>query len=223
MSYDEDDYYYDQWGDALGDMVDQSIREIRDDRIQSYLGTYGDAVQKRIDRCLTEGQRLLTSDFPSQALISSVTATELILRYFILKPILEGAFMSDEWSRILSQRILTHRAARDREILPLALQVWEIDLGSVLLPTGERLWDKFISEVVPLRNNIVHKAASATEEQGQEALACPAILLERVISPLSDRFGFSWSKTRCWHAVQQGIGGAQHSMNFNPVSPFDNE
>jgi hypothetical protein len=223
MSYDDDDHYDYGWDEVCSDIIERGIREIRDDRIASYLGTYGDAVQKRIDKCLAEGQRLLTAGFPSQALISAVTATELILRYFILKPILEGAFMSDEWSRILSRRILTDRAGRDREILPSTLQVWEIDLGSVRLPTGERLWDKFISKVIPLRNNVVHKAASASEEQGREALACPTILLERVISPLSDRFGFSWSQTRSWNAVQHDIGGARHSTHYDPLSPFDDE
>jgi hypothetical protein len=219
MSY--DDKYDEGWNAAYDDYIEQSIREIQDDRIRYYLGVYGDAVQKRVDRCLTESQKLLTSGFPSQTVISSVTATEIILRYLILRPILEGAFMSDEWTAIIVQRILNRRAASDREILPSILRVWQIDLGSILLPNGDPLWDRFTSHVVPLRNEIVHRGATATEEQGREALACPTVLIETVIRPLSDRFGFSWSETRSWHEIQQGISGARHSTQYYPASPFE--
>ncbi len=223
MSYDDQDYWDSgaDWDEARADIIEQGIREIRDDPIRDYLGTYSDAVQTRVDRCLRDGHSLLTSGFPSQAVISSVTAAELILRYFILRPILEEAFMSDDWTHILVHRILTRRASTDRDILPALLRVWNIDLDSIRLPTGNRLWKKFISEVVPLRNNIVHKGSSATEEQGREALACPTALLETVICPQSDRFGLSWSKTRCWHEIHQGIGGAWHSTHYEPLSPFD--
>lgn len=131
--------------------------------------------------------------------------------------------MSKDWTRVLVRRILTHRAASDREILPSVLRVWEIDLGSICLPSANRLWHKFTSEVVPLRNNIVHKGATATEEQGGESLACPTILLDSVICPLSDRFGFSWSKTRCWKEVQNGIHGAWCTTRHNSFRPFDDE
>jgi hypothetical protein len=217
MSYSE----FDNYDEARSEIIAEGIREIRDDRIAAYLGTYGDAVQKRIDKCLSGGEQLLTSGFPSQAVISSVTAAELILRYFILRPIVEGAFMSDDWAHILVHRILTRRAVNDREILPAVLRVWNIDLESVRMPSGNRLWEKFIREIVPLRNGIVHNGARATDEQGRDALACPTILIENVICPLSDRLGFSWSKTRCWSEIQQGVGGAWQTTRYDPLSPFD--
>ncbi len=159
--------------EAFSRFIERSISEQRDEQITGYLGIFGDAVQIRVNRCISESQHLLDSGFASQAVVSSVTAVELILRFFIVRPTLEGAFLSDEWTYILMDRILSRRAAGDREILPSILRAWEIDLDSICLPDGTRLWNKFITQLIPLRNNIVHKGAQAIEAQAREALLYP--------------------------------------------------
>jgi hypothetical protein len=167
--YDNDSWEYAQ-EEAFSRLIERSINEQRAEQITSYLGIFGDAVQARVNRCLSEGQNLLDLGFASQAVVSAVTAVELILRYFIVRPILEGAFLSDEWTYILMDRILSRRAAGDREILRSILRAWKIDLDSICLPSGKPLWNKFINELIPLRNNIVHKGAQATGEQARAVL-----------------------------------------------------
>lgn len=221
MSYDDEDYWDYVRDEAEVALIEEGIRSQRDDQIAGYLGTYGDAVQERIDRCLSGARQLIERGFPAPALVSAVTAAELAIRYFILRPILEGAFLSEEWARILVGRILTQKAASDRELLPTVLRAWEIDLNSLRLAGGKPLWSKFISEVLPLRNDIVHKGGNASPAQAMEAVQFAEAFLDQVVAPLSDRFGFSWSQTRRWNPTQQGIGGARSSAYFQPKSPFD--
>jgi len=221
MSYEDDTW--DLQGDAEAALIEEGIRNQRDDQIAGYLGTYGDAVQERIDRCLSEAQQLVHRGFHAPAVVCAVTAAELAIRYFILRPILEGAFLSEEWARILVGRILTQRAASDRELLPTVLRAWEIDINSLRLPDGKQFWPQFVSGVLPLRNDIVHKGANASQEQALEAIGFAEAFLAQVVVPLSDRFGLSWSQTRRWNHIQQGVGGARFSCDFESKSPFDEE
>jgi hypothetical protein len=210
MSY-EDDYDWDYGRDeAEAALIEEGISNQRDDQIRGYLGTYGDAVQERIDRCLMHARALIDQGFAAPAILSAVTAAELAIRYFILRPILSGAFLSEEWASILIGRILTQRSASDRELLPAVLRAWP-------------LWNRFVGEVVPFRNEIVHKGASASIGQANQALELADAFLAKVVGPLSDRFGFSWSHTRCWNSTQQGAGGARSSTRFESRSPFEDE
>ena len=188
-----------------------------------YLGTFGDAVQQRIDRCLADSRTLIQQGFWAASTIFSVTAAELAIRYFILRPILGAAFLSEEWASILLGRILTQRSASDRELLPAVLRSWSVDLTTLRISDGTPLWNAFVAEVVPLRNDIVHKGAPASLEQATRALALTDAFLSMVVGPLSDRFGFSWSTTRLWSTTQQGVGGARSSSRFHTKSPFDRD
>lgn len=221
MSYEDDTW--DLQSDAEAALIEEGIRNQRDDQIADYLGTYGDAVQERIDRCLSEARQLVHRGFHAPAVVCAVTAAELAIRYFILRPILQGAFLSEEWARILAGRILTQRAASDRELLPTVLRAWEIDINSSRLPDGKRFWPQFVSGVLPLRNDIVHKGARASQEQALEAIGFAEAFLAQVVAPLSDRFGLSWSQTRRWNPIQQGVGGAGSSCWFESKSPFEEE
>lgn len=216
--YDEDDWM-DVYDEAISDIIDQGIKDLRDENVALYLGTFGDAVQVRINHCLRNAHNLTNDGYFSQSIISSFTAFELILRYYIILPILHGVFLSKEWANILIKRILSQRSA-DRKILSSVLRAWEIDLNSILLPDGTQLWSTFISELVPLRNNIVHKGEQASKKQGLHAIEYPETLLEEIIKPLSDRFGFSWSETGKWNPTIQGKGGAKSGRSFPHDDPF---
>ena len=82
---------YDDWENAqseyLSKVIDEDIAEQRADSVRSYLGTYGDAVQERVTRCIADAGRLADAGFPSPAVVAAVTAVELIIRYYILRPL----------------------------------------------------------------------------------------------------------------------------------------
>lgn len=220
MEYEPDDYTLEMYDQAVSELIEQGIKDLRDENIASYLGSYGDAVQRRIDRCIEEAKQLTKEGHHAHAVVASVTSIELIIRYFILLPILHGAFLSEEWAKILIGRIMTQRSATDRELLPRVLKQWDIDLNTMTLADGSPLWDRFINELILLRNDIVHKGETAMSTQADKALMYVEAFLGSVVAPLSIKFGFSWVKTRIWHSTQQGIGGATSYRMFTEKSPF---
>lgn len=102
MSYDDYDYEND-WDykqeEYEAELVQKGLKDQRDEQIREYLGVYGDAVQERIDSCIAEARSLLEQGFPSASLVRAVTGTELANRYFVLRPVIGIAFLSEEWQR----------------------------------------------------------------------------------------------------------------------------
>jgi len=225
MRFEEiEEFYWDAiYDQAISELIERGISDQRLEQITNYLGTYGDAVQRRIDRCILKARNLMKVGFPGSAVVSAVTAMELMMRYFVLRPTLEGAFLSDEWARIFVGHILKQRSAADRELLPAVLRLWDIELNTFRLPSGKPLWATFTSDVLPLRNNIVHKGSEASPDSAAMAIEIAESFLDQVVKPLSDRFGFSWSRTRCWNPTKQGVGGAKSNRHFISKSPFNDE
>lgn len=216
-----EDYWEYEYDAAVTSLIEEGIQELRDEQIQGYLGTFGDAVQARIDQRLEETQSLIRTTHFGPAVVSAVIVAELAIRYFIVRPTLEGAFLSEEWARILVRRILSSRTATDRELLPAVLRTWNINLDALTLSNGKQLWSTFKSTVLVLRNGIVHKGAAASEEEALLAVDCAESILREIVAPLSDQFGFSWSQTKRWNPTEQGVGGAKAGIYFNSEDPFD--
>jgi hypothetical protein len=45
-------------------------------------------------------------------LVGAVTAIELVTRYMLVRPLLQGAFLSDSWAKILAKHITQVRMAQ---------------------------------------------------------------------------------------------------------------
>ena len=56
-------------------------------------------------QCLDDAEKLRKAGFNGSALIAGVTAIELIIRFLLLRPLVSGAFLSEEWESILTERI----------------------------------------------------------------------------------------------------------------------
>lgn len=201
-------------------MFEEGLLGRQSEQIAGFLGTYGDAVQERIDECLSDAKVHISQTQNKAALISCVTVVELIIRHFILLPIVQGAFLSEDWADILVDRILRRNSSGDRDLLPEVLKRWAIDLQSINLSDGRGLWKTFTSEVVPKRNRVVHNGEPASAVDSDTAISCAMTFLDEVVSPLSDKFGFSWSVTRRWNPTNQGEGGATSSSYYRSKSPF---
>ncbi len=67
---------------------------------------------------------LLALDHYGAALTRAVTAIEMSIRFFLVTPLLQGAFFSDDWADLLMGRIIPKgmRATQaERELLPQLL------------------------------------------------------------------------------------------------------
>jgi len=139
MSYDyfddphSDDYAYEDYVDNLlkenmEDYIYANWQNISEPSVIKYLAENGDEVQRRIDLCVNNARELHSQGFFRESVINSVTAIELIIRFMLLRPIVQGVFLSDEWAEILAERVATGRTAEDRTLLPSVLKKWGIDI-----------------------------------------------------------------------------------------------
>src|SRR6266498_5712523 len=106
MSY--DDWAYDQYMAELGQEEDlkRAIDDISVENGSWYLATFGDALESRVRRLIDEAKVLCKAEHPGPSLVLCVTALELIIRYFVLKPLVSGTFLKDVWADLLVDKLV---------------------------------------------------------------------------------------------------------------------
>ena len=83
-----DDWFRHQQEDAMEAFLEESIRNISEGAAREYLGTYGDAIEERAYACLRQAEDLYRSGYYGPALALSATATEVVIRFFLLRPLI---------------------------------------------------------------------------------------------------------------------------------------
>src|SRR2546425_6881748 len=153
MAY--DDYARDEYESQL---INDAIDNLSKENARQYLGTYGDAVMARVSSSRAEAEKLFELGHFGPSLICAVTALELIIRHFLLKPLVQGAFLSDTWAALLTDRVVSGNSRRDRELLPKIMDAWEIDAEMGLMGNGKTVWSMLTSTIWPCRHRFVHEA-----------------------------------------------------------------
>ena len=78
-------------------MIEDALKGISDDGVTSYLGRYGHAIDARVQRSINDAQQLLTAGYTQSSLILATTAIELIVRFMLIHPLIQAAFLSEDW------------------------------------------------------------------------------------------------------------------------------
>lgn len=209
MSSTIDDYAYEM---AMADeyeekMIEDSLKQVSGENVRDYLATYGDSIESRVRRCLKEGKELFESNHYSSSLIMTSTATELIVRFFILMPLVHGVLLDYKWAQILTEKIISSRSADDRKLLPRVLDSWGISINKYKLSNCRDAWDNFVNILWPMRNKCIHTGKDVCMEHAKLAQECAVAFLE-LVKLIADKFGHSWSKSGIWHEIQlsEGVG-----------------
>ncbi len=218
MSYVDD---YDDYIDVSYDsVIEELIKGISKDNMQSYLGTYGDAVEERINACLSLAEELYKLNYYGSSITVSVTAIEIIIRFMLLRPLIQGAFLSDEWAGILTDRIATGRTAKDKELLPSVVKQLEIDITTVRLQNGQKLWDALSGTVWEKRNNFVHRGDPVVDGDALAGIECAKILMNEIVYPIAKKLGFTLDVTGKWSEISTKSANSSSESHYSPKSPF---
>lgn len=218
-AYDDIDRYREE--EAMERFIDEQLRHLSEGPVVYYLARYGDAIEERVQRCRTESEALSAVGFHGAALVRLATAIEITIRFFLARPLMQGAFLSDEWAALLTTKILNGRTAEDRELLPAILRNWQLDIAQVTLADGIKMWDRILKRVLPRRNEYVHAGDAITESDALLAAECLQALLTQVVSPIAVRLGFTREETGQWSVIL-----SRHDRTINPptrhetASPF---
>lgn len=149
----------------------------------------------------------------------------MIIRFLLLRPLIQGAFLPDGWAGELLERIVNSRTANDRKLLPVVLKNWEIDITKRRISNkNASLWETIQNRIWPKRNNFVHKASPINEEESLIALECANALMQ-IVKEVAQNIGFTLSKTGKWCEIEGGqskrMKGKDLDVSFEPESPFN--
>lgn len=220
MSSDHDYSYYEQEA-AMEKFLNEELRRIAEEPVFFYLAIYGDAIEERVNRCLNQARELIESGYFGAALVRAAAGIEVTLRFFLARPLVQGAFLSDDWAHLISQKFLSRRTAEDRELLPAILRNWKIDITEVKLSDGSQAWEQIVTNAWPHRNNYVYKAEDASRDDAVLSVECLVALQSQVVDPLSQRLGFTREQTGCWSTV--AAKNPPDLPNLNPARTFNRE
>jgi hypothetical protein len=92
--------------DGLEEIFQEGLKSQAKEAVKSYLGRYGDAVDQRVLACITEAKVLLKHGHFGPSLCAAAIAVELMIRFMLVRPLVQGAFLSDEWAGILTDGIV---------------------------------------------------------------------------------------------------------------------
>jgi len=166
------------------ELVESALKEISYDGISYYLFRYGHAIQTRVKECLKSARDLHKGKYYGPSIVCSCTAVEVTIRYFILRPLMQGAFLSDEWAELLTKRIVSGKAANDRQMLPCILKSYEININDIKLPSGDPVWQVLHNRIWKARNSYAHRGdpvPRALSTQGIKAATCMTKLANDVL------------------------------------------
>jgi hypothetical protein len=218
MSRDPDNYYEEEYWEEIGrqEEIASAIKNLSEEPIREFLGTYGDAIDARLDNTLATARYASQAGFPRYAVVGAVTAIELIMRYMLVRPLLQGAFLSDSWAKMLTKHIVQARIAQERHLLPSVLGMYDIKIEDFELSDGSALWKTFVTKIVPKRNAIMHEGDNATPEEAKLSLECVNTLREVIVAQIGKKMGFDLEKNGAWHKHINAEG-----FYHNPASPFE--
>jgi hypothetical protein len=218
MTTSYEDYAYDEYMSELGreEELQRAIENISIENASWYLGTFGDALEQRVRGLIDEAKVLAQSKHPGASLVLCVSALELVVRYFVLKPLVSGTFLKDIWVDLLVDKLVSGQSRRDRELLRLIGDEYGPDFESIKLGDGRGAWNLYESELVPKRNGFVHKGEPVPSELSLRAVECTEVLFSGLLTRIARKFQLSWPESGTWHKPAAGTRGS----HYKPCDPF---
>jgi hypothetical protein len=213
-----EEYAQEQYEQAL---IENAIKNISAETVKAYLGKYGDAIEERVIFCIKESKKLFTNRHFGASLTLSATAIELIIGFFLLRPLVQGAFLSDEWANILAKRIIGSRYSEYKKLLPAILENWSIEIIKEKISNQKNLWETIHNNVWPRRHKFAHQATTINKQEALIALECANALMG-IVDRISNNLGFTRKTTGKWSHIENvnDKGLFESSQGFSTGTPF---
>lgn len=205
--------------DYEANLVQDALRQISKDGARAYLSRYGDAVDTRVTACLAEAEQLAATHHPGPALALVATALEIMIRFLLLRPLVQGAFLSDRWAGILAARIATGRTAEDRELLPAILRQWGLDITKIKSPGGIHVWPLIVGQLWSIRDGFVHRFEPVSPELAVQAVECARAFRDQAVGHVAKRLGFTLAETGKWSAIKKADKVVEEVVPGDPFAP----
>ncbi len=143
-----------------------------------------------MSRCLREASELLP-DHPGPSLAVSVTGAEILIRFLVLRPLIAGLVFNSALASRLIDNPFRRRQHLDRDLLPIACEAWEIDLGAIVTKDGLHAWPTLVG-AWKVRDDFVHKGDEVSIELARTTTDCLQVLVDDLVVPLAGQLGLKW-------------------------------
>jgi hypothetical protein len=198
-------------------------QDLHEQAVRDYLGSNGDAIDGRVQKLIGMADTLYKSGHHGPSIVASVIALEVMIHYFCVRPIVEGAILSDLVAAEVSKRIVGSRSLDQRQMLSAVLRAWGIELAELLLPDKQPMWDRIQTVVIKKRDSFIHRGDGVNDREAELALQCVQSFREQVVLGLASRLGFTLQKTGCWSKIVYAaeppgyLGGEK---GYTRIDPF---
>jgi hypothetical protein len=200
------------------ELKELGIKEKSEENIKSYYFTYGESAQRRINSCLKIADGLHNSGFYGSAVALFSTSAEIIIRYLVLRPLIQGAILSDEWAEILIDRITNGRSVEDRCLLPSVLKKFDIDITKIKLSNGYDFWKNFKIVITEKRNRFVHMGEELNKADSEIASELSERLISDVVYPIIEKYSFKINDNKNFK-----LNIDFYNKDYVQIDPFKNE
>ena len=192
MSISEHDIAYEQWLEALYEehLIEEAIAEFTTERLQSFY-TENPLIAEAPFRALNEARQLFAESHYSAAFVFASIAIETGIKTLLLKPIVYGLIHSDSTAQMVADLVVS-QAGIDRFrglLFQILLELVGIDLKT-FTRTGCKptLWEEILNSRTR-RNQIVHRADMASEQETEQAISIASCILEVIFPDTIQQIG----------------------------------
>jgi hypothetical protein len=180
--------------DILTKLKEFSRAEFQTERLRSYYLAHPKSTAPAY-WALGEARRLEASS-PSAACVLATTATELVLKEALLRPLVDGLVHHEALAKHVTDLALAH--TRFDRFDPLLVQIVQEFAGINMKPVSGRkgkkmatpLWSGMRGDRVA-RNAVVHAGIPATAKQAAHAIHTASTMLDEVLGRVFTRLGLT--------------------------------
>ena len=152
------------------------IDEFLSDRMASYYRNHPELTTAAVSS-INEARSLLNVS-PTASLVFSRSAIEIALRDVLLKPVAFGMVHDGNTGSLMVELVIGHQ--QFTKLLFSVLEEYDVDLKKLVRKAStNNLWAE-ISEIVKIRNVILHDGKKATKEQAERSLEIAEILVGKL-------------------------------------------
>ena len=182
---------YDRFAEELyGEHKKRAIAEFTEERLKSYYTSNSMVMRPAVD-AIQEGNRLQENGHNAAALVFYVTATELLLKATLLRPVIYGLIHTETIAEIFVQETLK-QAGFDRYEKLLA-KLFEtltgLTLSNVLRENATENILQESKKIQGLRNAILHRGESCEAEDAEKAKLIAVAVFDQVVRPVLHHIG----------------------------------
>lgn len=168
--------------------VEDGIEDIKNNAISHHFFYYGADIERRVTERIKASKELTKLGFYGEALTSAYTAIELTIRWCFIRPLSLASFMEDEMADVIVSHILPrHSSSRDRDLFPKLMKHWGLEIDTLTLANEKGLWKSLKTDVMPARNQFVHRASKTDETTAELGVEIAELLFQEAIKMFGGR------------------------------------